>query len=87
LETDLLHKLQARECEARDARETVNEVEEKLRMKTEAIEKAHKVIQAMQGEAQEATRIINRLEEERERLRDECKQAGKHIKDVGKRVQ
>ena len=55
-------------------------------MKTEAIEKAHKVIQAMSGELGEAGRLIGRLEEEREGLREQCRQAGKQIKQVGKRV-
>jgi hypothetical protein len=56
-------------------------------VKTEAIEKAHKVIQAMNEELAEGNKLITRMEEERDRLRVECRQAGKHIKEVGKRVQ
>ena len=65
---------------------TLGDYEDKLRVKTEAIEKAHKVIQAMSEELGEGNKVITRLEEERDRLRIECRQAGKQIKQVGKLV-
>ena len=76
-----------KENELKSSKSQLHDLEDKLRVKTEAIEKAHKVIQAMNDELAEGTRLIAKLEEERERLRVECKQAGKQIKEVGKRVQ
>ena len=66
---------------------TLADYEDKLRVKTEAIEKAHKVIQAMSEELGEGNKVVTRLEQERDRLRIECRQAGKQIKQVGKLVQ
>jgi hypothetical protein len=47
LEGDLLHKLQVKENDLKSTHSQLYDLEEKLRVKTEAIEKAHKVIQAM----------------------------------------
>jgi hypothetical protein len=40
----------------------------------------------MSDELGEGNKVITRLEQERDRLRVECRQAGKQIKEVSKRV-
>lgn len=82
-----MHKLSIKESEVKSLSSAMSDYEEKIRVKTEAIEKAHKVIQAMSDELGEANKVITRLEEERDRLRVECRHAGKQIKEVSKRVQ
>ena len=41
----------------------------------------------MSDQLTEGGAVLTRLEEERDRLRLECKHAGKHIKQVGRQVQ
>ena len=62
LEGDLLHKLQVKENELKGLNSQMFDLEDKLKVKTDAIEKAHKVIQAMSDELQEGATLITRLE-------------------------
>lgn len=50
VECDLLHKLQSKDAELNDFRSLIADLEEKVSIKSEAIEKAHKVIQRLNEE-------------------------------------
>ena len=87
LEGDLLHRLQAKERECMQMKQTVKEQEEKLALNKEAIEKAHKIIQALNAEMDRGAEVLKGVEDERNRLKKENKEIEKRVGEMGKQVQ
>ena len=86
IEGDLVHKLQSREREVQEFFVKIRDQDEKLRIKTEAIEKAQKVIQKLNEEMDKSSSIICKLEKERDQLRSELKEQSRRLSDMTKQL-
>jgi uncharacterized coiled-coil protein SlyX len=70
----LLHRLQVKEKECAQMRLRGKELEEKMQVQKEAIEKAQKVIEAMNAEMDKSSVLLRQVEEERDKARREGKE-------------
>lgn len=62
----------------------VKEQDEKLTVNKEAIEKAHKIIQALNNEMDRGAEVLKGVEEDRNRLRKDNKEWEKKLGEFGK---
>ncbi|CDW91377.1 UNKNOWN [Stylonychia lemnae] len=87
LEGDLIFKLQQREEELHQVKSYNAELEEKVRVNSEAIEKAQKVIERLNEEMDRTAQIMQSLEKERDKFKSEARDSSKRIVDLNKQVQ
>jgi len=64
----------------------LQEVEDKLAMKSEAIEKAQKVIERLNDEFDRVTSALSRTEAERDQARAELRETSRRVVDLNKQL-
>lgn len=62
IEGDLIHKLETNQAEIGELKAYAGDLKEKLELKTDAIEKAHKVIQRLNEEMEKGGSMMGKIE-------------------------
>jgi len=65
----------------------VKEHETKLNVQKEALEKAQKVIEALNSEMDRSANVLKQVEDERDHARREGKEQARRVNDIGKHMQ
>ena len=86
IEGDLVHKLQVLEGENSHFKGQLREQDGQLAVKSEAIEKAQRIIQKLSDEMEKTTQLLCVLEKERDQLRIDTKDQSRRIQEVTKQM-
>lgn len=86
LEGDLIHRADAREQESEGLKRRLRDAEERLEVKTDAIEKAQKVIERLGAELDKLSNALANAENERDQARHELRESSKRIIELNKQV-
>ena len=65
----------------------MKEHETKLTVQKEALEKAQKVIEALNSEMDRSAHVLKQVEDERDHARREGKEQARRVNDIGKHMQ